>query len=175
MKTIEVKLYKFSELSEDAQQKAIEKLCDINVDYDWWESAYEDAENIGLKITGFDIGRGRNATGEFIFGAYEVANKILKEHGKTCETHKTASQFIKDWDLLVEKYSDGINKNRVSEDNEYEFDGEADDLEHEFLNSLLEDYAMMLEKDYEYQTSKEAIIETIEANEYDFTEDGKLY
>jgi len=32
----------------------------------------------------------------------------------------------------------------------------------------------MLQKEYEYQMSDEAIIETIEANEYEFTENGKL-
>ena len=39
-------------LSDKAKQKAIEKFYDINVDYDWWDSVYEDAKNIGLKITG---------------------------------------------------------------------------------------------------------------------------
>jgi hypothetical protein len=31
-----------------------------------------------------------------------------------------------------------------------------------------------LEKEYEYLTSDESIIETIHANEYEFTEDGKI-
>lgn len=42
-------------------------------------------------------------------------------------------------------------------------------LEH--LDSILDG----LRKEYEYQLSDEAIIETIGANEYDFTADGKLY
>jgi len=33
----------------------------------------------------------------------------------------------------------------------------------------------MLQKEYEYETSEEAIVETIKANEYEFTEDGNLY
>jgi hypothetical protein len=32
----------------------------------------------------------------------------------------------------------------------------------------------MLSKEYDYQTSEEAIIETIKANDYDFTENGNL-
>jgi predicted transcriptional regulator len=32
----------------------------------------------------------------------------------------------------------------------------------------------MLQKEYEYLTSEEAIIETIEANEYEFTEKGEM-
>jgi len=88
MRIKETKLYHFDELSEEAKQKAIEGLSDINTDYEWWESTYEDAENIGLKLTSFGLDR--------------------------------------------------------------------------------------MQKDYEHLTSSEAIIETIQANEYEFTENGKL-
>lgn len=40
------------------------------------------------------------------------------------------------------------------------------------LNSLLFN---LLEREYEYQTSDNAIIETIQANEYKFTEDGEIF
>jgi hypothetical protein len=42
----------------------------------------------------------------------------------------------------------------------------ADELNHWLYKNL--------EKGYEYLTNKEAIIETIEANDYDFLEDGTL-
>jgi hypothetical protein len=175
MKTIEINLYKFSELSEELQQKAIEKHYDINVNYEWWDGIYQDAENIGLKLTGFDLDRNRHATGEFIEYAVNCAEKIIKEHGEGCETYKTAQSFLSDYKDLVAKYSDGVKTDEVTEENEYEFDCECDDLENDFLNSILEDYSILLQQDYEYQTSKEAIIETIEANDYDFTENGEMY
>ena len=83
MRTIRTKVYKFSELSDKAKQKAIEKFYDINVDYDWWESVYEDAKNIGLKITGFDIDRASYCNGDFILSACEVAQNISNKHGET--------------------------------------------------------------------------------------------
>ena len=43
MKTIETIVYQFDELTPEAQQKAIERLCSINVDFEWWDSTYEDA------------------------------------------------------------------------------------------------------------------------------------
>lgn len=175
MRTIETKLYKFSELSEKAKQKAIENMYDINVCFDWWMFAYQDAEQIGLKITSFDIDRGNYCEGKFIEDAQTVANKILLHHGEQCETYKTAKTFLSDWDQLVEKYSDGITKNKVAEGNECDFDNEADDLENEFLKSLCEDFKTILSNEYEYQTSKDAIIETIEADEYEFTEEGNRY
>ena len=174
MRTIQKNIYQFSELSEEAKEKAVRKLFYINVDHNWWGGTYDDAENIGLKITSFGLDRNRHANGEFIKSAPEVALLVCSEHGKDCDTYKTAAAFLSEYDSLVEKYSDGINKNVVSEGNEYEFDKEADELETEFLSNLLEDYATILEREYEYLTSEKAIIETIEANGYEFTEDGKL-
>jgi hypothetical protein len=170
---METKVYKFDELSDEAKEKAIENLCDINMDTDWYESTYEDAENIGLKITGFDLDR-MNCDGSFLSSASECAENIKADHGKTCETYKDAVLFLEHWNALVEKYSDGVNKNSVTEENVYEFDGYADELENEFLKDLCEDYRIMLQHELDYQTSKEAIIETIQCNEYEFTEDGNL-
>ena len=49
----------------------------------------------------------------------------------------------------------------------------------EWITETLRDYARelykSLEKEYNYLTSEKAIIETIEANDYEFTEDGKIY
>ena len=94
MKTIEINLYEFSELSDKAKQKAISKLSDINVSHDWWNFTYDDAENIGLKITSFNLDRNRHAKGKFIISGCEVAEKIMSEHGENCETFKTAAQFL---------------------------------------------------------------------------------
>jgi hypothetical protein len=177
MRTIvkKTKVYKFSELSEAAQKVAIENLYDINVSYDWWEFTYEDAEQVGIKITGFDIDRGSHCDIEFIDSAPEVANAIKENHGEQYDSYKTAVQFLTDYDKLVEKYSDGINKNKVSEDNDLIFDQEADELEEKFKKAISEDYLKMLREEYEYQISEEAIKETIEANDYEFTKDGSIY
>ena len=55
MRTIETKVYKFEELTKEAQSKAIEKCYDINVCHDWWECTYNDAKTIELEIEGFDL------------------------------------------------------------------------------------------------------------------------
>lgn len=171
-KIIKTTVYNFDELSDKAKEKAIQELYDCNVDSEWWNCTYEDAENIGLKITSFDIDRASYVKGNFIESAEETAEKIIKEHGESCETYKTASNYLKDRAELVKKYSDGINFDKVSEDNEYDFDNECDDLDAEFLKSLCEDYRIILSKEYDYLTSEEAIIETIKANDWTFTKDG---
>lgn len=175
MKTVSINLYQFNELSDEAKQIALEKLADINVDCNWWESTYEDAENVELKISGFDIDRGSYVTCGFMEGATTTARRIIAEHGEICDTYKLAKEFLSDHDKLVEKYSDGKNLNVVAYENEQDFDDDVKDLEDEFLKQLGECYLVMLRKEYEYRTSEAAIIETIEAREYDFTEDGELF
>lgn len=172
MKKLEIILYSFNELSQEAQETALNEMRDINVSYDWWEWTYEDAKRVGLSIQGFDLDRRRGAQGEFIQGAEHCANLILKEHGKDCDTYKEAKHYFELRDALVEKYSDGINKNIVTEENVYDFDGECDDLDNEFKEQILECYSIMLQNEYEYQQTDEAVKETIEANDYEFNEDG---
>jgi hypothetical protein len=162
-------VYKFEELSEEGKEKALEGLCDINISSDWWDSTYEDAKNIGLKITSFDIDRGAYCKGRFTESAEGVAKNILSEHGKDCESYKTATSYLKELEELREK-------TRLN-DSEYEEgydDLDTEDIDAEFLQSLLEDYRIILTHEYEYLTSREAIKETIDANEYEFTEEGKL-
>lgn len=152
MKTKCINLYSFNELSETAKQSAIESLHNINADHNWWDFVYMEAENIGLKIKSFDIDKYCN--GYFIFGPYDCAASIIKEHGKESETYKTAKEF-----------TDACKV--ANEDN-------LEDLEETFLSSLLDAYRIILRNEFAYLTSKEAIIEAIISNEYYFTEDGKL-
>src|SRR3990167_1190316 len=161
MKTITVNLYSFNELSKEAKEKALQNLIDINVDYNWWESTYEDAANIGLKITSFGLDRDSHAKGEFSIYPTEAANKILSEHGENCETYKTAKNYLEEIKVIDETTED-------------EGQEELTDIQEEFLKSLLEDYSIILQKEYEYLTSEKALIETIEANDYTFEADGTM-
>jgi len=173
MKTKTINLYEFDELSDKGKEKAIDGLRGINVDdSEWWDGIYEDAKNIGLVITSFDTDR--YCHGKLQVSLSECCDLITKNHGEKCDTYKTAKDFENQWSELVKKYSDGVNTDEVAEGNEYDFDNQADELEAEFTRALLEDYRIILRKEYEYLITDEAIIETIKANEYTFTEDGKL-
>lgn len=161
MRTIQTTVYTFAELSEQGKQQAINNLSSINIDFDWWQYTYLDAKNVGIEIKGFDIDRGTYVNLE-IDSHIETAQKILTEHGETCDTYKDAKQFIEDIDKLVEE-----------EENE-DFCEQKEELENNFEKAISESYLKLLRNEYEYRTSNEAIIETIEANEYEFTEYGKL-
>ena len=71
------KVYKFSELSEESQEKALDNLRDIDVDYDWWEHIFEEAKNIGLKIESFEINN-REISGRFIESIDNVVKNIIE-------------------------------------------------------------------------------------------------
>lgn len=163
-------LYKFDELSETAKENAINNLSDINVDYKWWESEHEDAEQVEITITSFDLDRNRHATGKFNCPACEVAQNIFNNHGETCETYKTAESFMEEWQPIFDSYMDETSDNYESRESE----NKLQDLEDEFLQSIIEDYSIMLQHQYEYLCSEEVITESILANEYEFTEDGEL-
>lgn len=151
MREITVKLYQFDELDERAKERARDWYRnDDGMESQYaWEYVIEDAANIGLEIYALD----RCNKGRFLENGRDCARRILKDHGDTCETYKTARQFI-----------DGL---------EAQDEDTIEQIEKDFLYSLLEDYRIMLEKETEYRYSAEVVDETIRANEYEFTEEGK--
>lgn len=155
----EYKVYTFDELTEEAQDRAIEKQADINVDYEWWDSIEDDAEQIGLSIIEFDTYR-RTVKGKLLNDAIDVAEAIIRNHGEDCDTYKLAKRYIEDYEALPQD-EDGWR--------------DSEEIDEEFEYALSQEYLSMLIKDYEYLTSREAIIETIVANDYSFTEDGNLF
>lgn len=165
MRTIEINLYQFNELSPEAQQKAIDNLQTINVDHDWWQFTYDDADSIGVEISGFDIDR--------LFASVSIDNPkkaaklIISNHGKKCETYKIAESFLAESEKLAQTLK--------GEENEYELEEKTEELEEQFIEDISRAYATILSNEYGYLTSTEAIIEIILANEYEFTEKGELH
>lgn len=165
MKEIITKVYEYNELSDKAKEKARNWYREGALDYDWWDSTYEDAANIGLKIKSFDLDRNRHATGEFTIPAAHVAERIVNEHGKDCETFKTAKAFI----AKCQKLESNPPKD------ESEWNDKQDEQDAEFLKSILEDYSIILQNEYEYLLGDEQVEECIIANEYDFKECGSRF
>lgn len=174
VRVIETPVYAFDDLDDDAKEVARNWWREGAFDYDWWDSIYSDAETIGLKITSFDLDRNRHATGEFKYfgGAEQCAELILENHGKDCETYKTAKQYLADLAKLNEQIEsvDGDDETNC----EYEvWQDKRGELNDEFLQSLLEDYSIMLQHESEWMVEDEQCDDTIRANEYTFTETGE--
>jgi hypothetical protein len=149
-------VYQFDELDETAKERAREWYRAGALDYEWWESVYEDAASVGLKITGFDLGRARSIDGELTMSAMESVSSILTTHGEMCDTHKLASRYYPQLLAL-----------------DIEEEDKAQQLEEEYTRELKEEYWHMLNREMEYLLSDECVDETIRANEYEFLETGK--
>lgn len=162
-----INLYSFEELSIEAKEKAVESLQFINVEHEWWDSVYDDARNVGLKITSFDIDRASYAVVEAKDDFIDVARCILKDWGEECDMHKIASEYVKEWDLWSSTVGDTEWGDSAIEN--------LDEIDQEFKNQLSEYYLASLRKECDWRCSESEIIETIVDNEYEFTIDGKMY
>lgn len=199
MKTIELKLYKFSELSDEAKQKAIEKFSDINVDYEWWNFVYEDFTE-KAKNAGFDVSKiyfsGFWSQGDGAMFEYSLnGEKLVFDYIDSLSLSPLRKKWLKNWidysgsgkhsghyyhqnccNHSIEfcagvSWSVAINVNNWIDSFAEGFEDYVVDI----YKDLCRDLYKSLEKEYEYLTSEEAIIETIECNEYDFLENGKMY
>jgi hypothetical protein len=212
MRTIRTKIYKFSELTEKSQQKAIELLNDINADYSWWDCVYEDFAQfcsligieVDLKKTNFTLsysqGDGCAFTASIdlpkLIQAIEGKIWIENYSNENIQFQPVTPSIKRVVSLIQSGKIDGSawirQTNRETDsrlENDYAFTDigkcanpvnvknaldELIDLLEDVTKTLNKWFFKNLQTDLEYRISKEAIIEAINANEYEFFEDGKL-
>ena len=175
MKTVTITLYKFDELPAEAQEKAISKYFHINVDYVWWDYIYGDAWNINLKIMEFDLDRSYDIEGSLMYDALDTVTLIRSNHGSDTDTYQLAEQYVSDYNKSIDKFCNTRDIKDISSDKFDDFEAELEPYSEQFEVDLLNCYWRMLRDEYEYLTSEEQIKETLIANEYDFTIDGRIY
>lgn len=164
MKEVITKVYQYEELNDEAKEIARQWYAEASAHDEWWESTYEDAERIGLKITAFDCDRGNSIHGDFTECPIAVCQAIIKEHGEACDTHKLAVTSL-----------DALKEHSDKMDDTDDLDDEWEDMKDVFLRLIKEEYLHILRKELEYINSEEYITEAIKANEYEFTEDGARF
>ena len=214
MKTIEIKLYKFNELSEESKQNAIEKFRSSNDNFFWqsdWQASLDKfCEAFPVKWKECDVYRGINYSVtcddniaelkgirlmKYIYNNFEhilFKGKYLK--GFCYENEKDIKEHVR---LKTKKLSNGryfqSYYSKIEKDNSCVLTGFCGDNDilspiYEFLKNpkesvtfadvlsdCLETWLKGVRNDYESQQSDEYISDHLEANDYDFTEDGKIY
>ncbi|GAA3989818.1 hypothetical protein [Mucilaginibacter dorajii] len=171
MKTIELHIYLFPELSEEAQERALDDQRFTNVDSFWWDNIYEDARQIGLKIKGFELENGYYCNGEFTENACFCAGKILDSHGESTETYQIALSFRTERDRIIADWPKDEHGELASTG---DLDSELDRVEDDFLTAIRWAYHSLLIQEYNFLTGDKAITETFEAQDCHFTADGRI-
>ena len=200
MNIVEIKTFKFDELSSEAQQKAVDQYRESDyLDYGWHESDKEDFHSI-LELIGFynikseysgfcSQGDGASFTADYSYK--KGCLKAIKEYAPLDkELHNIVEGIIyhqKDNGYLL---TCNIYKHNhfYSHSNTMSFDwcknGDSyfdwknihveDELE-QLFKDLADWYYSNLENEYEYLNSDECIKELLISNDYDFLECGKQY
>lgn len=203
MKTIEINLYTFDELSLDIQEKVLDQERDCNVEFDDWYDfilddwtrklfslGYEDSK---ISFRGFcSQGDGACFTCSINIPAWIKANKETKRFGAIARHIKNgkieiiASIESKNFHYTHEHTvginyewywygSERYNPENINANNKlYHALKELPTVIIENARILMRQIYNELEKDYDYLVSDDAIKETIKANEWTFEANGRM-
>lgn len=179
------KVFTFDELTDEQKQKAIQKLSDINIDDDYWFDIDEyfetEAQEHGFDVAPkkewtFDLYRKEYDFGIFIDDKIKVLKWILsanKYKHKKLILHLFENDFLylsSDGDVSLSELGYILPRykyiNKVIDELYSDIDQAKSELEYGIFKKL--------QKQYDYYTSDESIIETIKANEYMFDENGDI-
>ena len=201
MQTHQITTYSINELSPEAKAKAIEKHRDTNVFYGWWTFTFEqfpeEHDCLGLDISDIQFSgfwsQGDGASFEYSTTA-EDWQRWLSEQPNTLRNKAVAKTMLVTVTGSRKSYPHYVHENMIVPDYELDETGEVDMSDYdniwEYAETLASDYMedvherardlmrqlyRMLEEEYNYLTSDEAVVETLEANDYQFTKKGKTY
>ncbi len=189
--TRQYNIYKFDELSKEAQAKVLDKNRDWNVNRDSWAFYLLEEKKEYLKSIGFDnaeihySGFWSQGDGASFTATVDIA--------KWLAVNKKKAQFkfiLKDIDNVnIVIAQSGFYSHEMTMSVDVEYFGEHSDkkdsaymtidkLGEEILEDAREEAGSIykaLEAEYEYLTSDEVIKESLIANEGTFTEDGEIF
>lgn len=185
MRILETPVFHFNELSDEAKQKALDNLRDINTAFDQWHEYILDAWkekltakgflNAEISYTGFwSQGDGASFTADIDFSNPEInayVPELFKPHAKdmTGSIYRTSRQYSHPNTVGIDI---DVDANEATPDEQKAYDKlETDVLA--YARELMKELYKELADAYDAEQSDEAVTDTIEANEYEFTADGK--
>ena len=200
MRTIERQIYRYDELSEQAQQVAIESMREgissVRIESDSYEyrNTLDKIENIfGVKVYDWSVNEYNSYFRfEFTHIDEETENepRLLLRYLNT-----NVLPYIDNKKRYYSKMARASRKSRILCNNSYDYcltgcwcdnaiDNALNNIKQsvknkfnarEFVNSILEGFFEQWQNDYEFALSDEYISEEIDANDYEFYENGKPY
>jgi hypothetical protein len=189
--TIEQTVYNYSDLilpeNSELKNKVVDKLNHINVQHDWYDFIYDDfKENIAPKF-GFEVDKmyfsGFSSQGDGAMFEGSVAN--LAQFVSDTRIKKLIEKREIDFDINFKHYGHYYHEKSYRHnfeicnllDTHENISNYCYNLEEVVTNvyeNLCKELYENLEKEYDYLTSDEAILETIQSNDYEFDENGNI-
>ena len=201
MRTININLYKYDELSPQAKEKALEHYSDINTDYEWWDCTYfhwrdkleeQGFSNPKIYFSGFwSQGDGACFDADIDFDTqFEQYRNYALSNGtggiqRAIKNHKN---WIYDYLYNETRYSIAVINHQYSHESTRQIESYCYTDTKGMLSEIYSDFEEWLEskrtdlcreiyrdlkQEYGYLSGKECIEETLRVNEYEFTQEGK--
>ena len=162
MRTESISIYSVSELPEAAKAKVLDKYRYEFSDWYYQDTKYDANESSHMSIEEFNLDYSYIVC-EFNTGAKDTAHTVIKNHGESCASYTIASNFLSALSSLESQPDDEHTDTLVA------------GLEEDFMEDMGNYYLNMLKSEYENCTSDEYVTEMLEANEYEFLENGDRY
>lgn len=157
MRIIEIEVYQYSELDEDAKQKAKDWYCD-GLEYYWWSDAIKSVKGFcdlfGVTVRDYSLGA---------FNYSWIETNASNEHFRGWDKAKINALRDKD---ITGYYLDDVMTGALIE--MYALNADAKSA----FNYAIDKAVKSIKDDWEYQYSEEAVTEMMEANEYEFDKHG---
>lgn len=183
----------FDQHSKDVQALILDKHRDINVDHEWHQYTIENIteamqfigwNDIKIFFSGFwSQGDGAQFNGYYVFEGKKLA-KVKKEYPKWVELHDFCSELerlalLNMRDLYIKVSGNGRYCHEMATSFHIESVNPYNDIKEEqaiieCCREFMQHIYSSLNDEYDYLTSDAAIIETFEANNYEFSEDGAI-
>lgn len=201
MRTVTQTVYTFDELSDSAKERAREAHREGQLEYDWWDSSYDDFARVA-DILGIDLrqravklmngstrydpaiyfsGFASQGDGACFEGTYRYAKgsvKRIREYApQDAELHAIADSLFD----VQRRNRYQLTANIAHRGHYYhsgcmDIDVDAPGGTADVIKSAMRDFAdwmyKRLEEEHDYQLSDESIEDSIKANECEFTESG---
>ena len=197
----EVKVYSLEDIKSNPEllEKVIEKHRNINVSFDWWDFIYEDFKEHNDEYFGIDkiYFSGFWSQGDGAMFEYSDISNRLRDifidrldlspmrkgwlRNNVCVSGKGVQRglYCHEKSCSHSIYWEVDNGDLYWDRPLYQWiESFANDFENfieELYVNLCADLYSTLEKEYTHLTSDESILESLEINDYEFTEDGNIY
>ena len=187
MQTKVIETYGIEELEGSARKNALEWLRE-GLDYDWWKYVYEDAKKcasiLGIEIDKiYSSGFSSPGDGACFDGNYAYRKgwkKALKDYVNVPEIERIG-QALQD---LQKRYFYAVECSISCDDRymrtraDFHWDDPTPENIQDDFSQLFTDFASWIyrqfESEYDWLSSEEQLIETAQANDYQFDEQGRV-